>query len=240
MGVFDGRFYRSREREPALPAVSLIFVQSRDGNTGANDPSTLGGGETDKHLIYEGLSRVDADAVMAGSTTAQADELVFSVWHPEIVRLRQALGRPRHPAQIVITDRAHMPFHRALIFNEPSLRVVIISGTAAAAGLRHALATKPWIEIIDAGTPLSMTRALQRLRRRGMQVISCVGGRRTATTLLREGLVDDLYLTTSPRPGGEAGTPFYDGPPLKTTLVVEKAGRGAEEGVRFQHFLVER
>ena len=31
--------------------VNLVFVESREGNTGADDPSTLGGGETDQHLI---------------------------------------------------------------------------------------------------------------------------------------------------------------------------------------------
>ena len=71
--------------------------QSHDGNTGADDPGTLGGGNTDKHLIYEGLSRVDADAVLAGATTARSDELVFSVWHPELASLRRERGRAPSP-----------------------------------------------------------------------------------------------------------------------------------------------
>ena len=75
--VFDGDFYRAeRSFEGDLPTVSLVFVESRDGNTGAGDPVSLGGGETDTHLIYEGLSRVDADAVLAGATMARADDLV--------------------------------------------------------------------------------------------------------------------------------------------------------------------
>src|SRR5262245_40128055 len=37
-------------------ALSLVFVQSSDRNTGTPDPGSLGGGATDKHLIYEGLS----------------------------------------------------------------------------------------------------------------------------------------------------------------------------------------
>src|SRR5215470_3705990 len=81
-------------------ALSLVFVQSSDGNTGAADPSTLGGGPTDKHLIYEGLSRVAADGVLAGATTVRGNTF-FSVWHPELVALRDALRLPRHPAQMV-------------------------------------------------------------------------------------------------------------------------------------------
>ena len=58
---------------PDRPAISLVFVQTRDGNTGAPNPEDLGGGPTDKHLIYEGLSRVAADAVLAGATAQMLD-----------------------------------------------------------------------------------------------------------------------------------------------------------------------
>jgi hypothetical protein len=102
--LFDGPFYLSPLPE-RLPACHLVFVQSLDGNTGARDPQTLGGGETDKHLIYEGLARVPVDAVLVGSSTVRGGSVVFSVWHPELVRLRHALGQPRHPVQIVATRR---------------------------------------------------------------------------------------------------------------------------------------
>src|SRR5262249_6162414 len=62
--MFDGGFYVSPPVTGNRPAASLVFVRSRDGNTVAPDPATLGGGEADKHLIYEGLSRVAADAVL--------------------------------------------------------------------------------------------------------------------------------------------------------------------------------
>src|SRR5206468_8412332 len=56
--LFDGPFYMSPVSEkPASPKLEgvprakagLVFVQSRDGNTGAADPSSLGAGDTDKH-----------------------------------------------------------------------------------------------------------------------------------------------------------------------------------------------
>ena len=65
---FDGDFYRSAGAAAGdLPLVNLVFVESHDHNTGASHPSSLGGGETDTHLIYEGLSRVDVDAVLSGA-----------------------------------------------------------------------------------------------------------------------------------------------------------------------------
>ena len=38
------------------------------------------------------LSRVAADAVLAGAATIRGGDLVFSVWHPELVALRASLG----------------------------------------------------------------------------------------------------------------------------------------------------
>jgi riboflavin biosynthesis pyrimidine reductase len=70
------------------------------------------------------------------------------------------------------------------------------------------------------------------LRARGVTTVSAVGGRRTATALLDERLVQDLYLTTSPKSGGEANTPLYEGK-LDLVTVLVKAGTGREEGVRF-------
>lgn len=239
--LFDGPFYRSADpASDGTPVTSLVFVQSRDGNTGAADPSTLGGGNTDLHLIYEGLSRVDADAVMAGATTARAKDIVFSVWHPEVVALRLERGRARHPVQVVVTDGGNLRFEDGLMFQEETLRVFVITRTSAVRTVRARIASKPWIEVIDAGEPLSFERALRHLRRRGVEVLSCVGGRRTATGLLNGGLVTDIYLTTSAREGGEACTPYYAGPPLPLERIVLKEGRGQERGVRFEHFRVQR
>src|SRR3954466_7788642 len=72
-------------------AASLVFIQTRDGNTGGPDPGSFGGGATDQHLIYEGLSRVAADAVLAGAGSVHP-EAFFSVWHPVLISLRASPG----------------------------------------------------------------------------------------------------------------------------------------------------
>jgi 5-amino-6-(5-phosphoribosylamino)uracil reductase len=246
--LFDGDFLRSAAPvfadasagKPAegIPVTSLVFVQSKDGNTVAPDPSVLGGGDTDFHVIYEGLSRVDADAVLAGSATARARDLAFSVWHPDLVALRLARGRARHPAQVVVTDRGDLRVDDGLMFNEPELRVFIVTKSGAAAGIRRRVAGREWIEVLDAGEPLSLARAMRDLRDRGIEVVSAVGGRRTATALLKEGLISDIYLTTSAIEAGEPNTPYSGGPPLPLRRVLLKEGTGVETGVRFEHFVV--
>lgn len=237
--LFDGVFYRSAvAARPGIPSTSLVFVQSRDGNTVASDPSVLGGGDTDLHLIYEGLSRVDADAVLAGAATARGKDIVFSVWHPQLVALRLARGKPRHPAQVVVTVAGSLRFDEGLMFQEPSLRVFVITRSGAVKTIQDRLAGKPWIEVIDAGEPVSLACAMQQLGGRGVEVLSCVGGPRTAKALLDEQLVRDIYLTTSGIDAGTPGTPYHGGQPPRVDRAVLKEGQGIEAGVRFEHLIV--
>ena len=151
---FDGPFYL-HDAPAGRPAISLVFVQSKDGNTVAENPADLGGGPTDLHLIYEGLSRVAADAVLAGASSVGPNTL-FTIHHPALVLLRYELGLPPHPTQIVLSKSARLD-RSARIFNTPDVRSMVIDGSEP------------------------LPEALARLRRdHGIRRISCVGGRTTA------------------------------------------------------------
>jgi 5-amino-6-(5-phosphoribosylamino)uracil reductase len=238
--VFDGPFYvaAAPPNDPGadpgtdLPSTSLVFVRSRDGNTAAADPSSLGGGEADKHLIYEGLSRVAADAVMAGAETVRGGRIVLSIWHPELVALRASLRLPRHPVQIVATVRG-LDFQGRL-FDTPQLRVVIVTVGACTELMITPVANRPWMTILTMPTARDLPNAFRQLRDMGIARISCIGGRTIARQLIDAGLIQDLYLTTSAKDGGEPDTPLYSRP-LNGDLVVRKRGTGPDEGVVFEH-----
>lgn len=237
--LLDGPFFVSSvPTEPVLPSISLVFVQSRDGNTEAKDPAALGGGSTDTHVIYEGLSRVSADAVLSGSKTIGKGQLLFSVWHPELVRLRRQLGKPRHPAQIVMTSKGELPIEDGLLFNVPDVPVVIVCTDAAAESLNRRLRSRPWITIVPTGDPPDVRGALERLRTKlGIRRISAIGGRTAATALIDTGVVRDLYLTTSPIAAGTPDTPLYTGthPPARHLVVRKQSG----SGIVFEHFVLD-
>ncbi len=236
---YDGLYLLPARTQGDLPCLSLCFVQSRDGNTAARNPDDLGGGPTDKHLIYEGLSRVAADGVMAGAATAEGAETFFSVWHPQLVALRQALGLSRHPAQVVLTGRGCIDLERTLLFNVPDVPVYIIAAPAACERLESAIADHPSVELIpmhgdDLRTPLAYLR-----QKRGVARISCIGGRATATALLDAGYVQDLCLTTTGRVAGEPGTPFYTGKKkLALNLMVRKRADDPDYPIAFEHFAI--
>jgi riboflavin biosynthesis pyrimidine reductase len=231
--LFDGPLYVSPRRSADLPSTSLVFVQSRDGNTGARNPADLGGGDTDTHLIYEGLSRVAADAVLAGAETIRGGHLILSTWLSPLVALRASMGLPRHPIQIVATLRG-LAFDDALIFNVPELRVVLLTVPRCSDAMHQALAQRPWITPVVMKEAHDLHGAFRQLRGMGIRTISCIGGRTLARQLIDAALIEDLYLTTSSKEGGEPNTPLYP-TPLKGDLVVRKHGTGTDAGVIFEH-----
>jgi riboflavin biosynthesis pyrimidine reductase len=235
--MFGGFFYVSPSRSDELPSTNLVFVQSRDGNTVAPNPSAFGGGEADKHLIYEGLSRVASDAVLAGSRTIADGNLVLSVWRPELVALRAVMDLPRHPTQIVATIGG-LALDEGLMFNVPELRVILITVARAAEAMKTALAARPWITAIVMKDGDDLTTAFRELRRLGIGRVSCIGGRTLAAPLLDAGLIQDVYLTTGTNLGGEPGTPLYH-KPLRGREVLRKNGTGPDTGVVFQHIAIE-
>lgn len=233
---YDGPFSLAPLPGDGLPAISLVFVQSRDGNTGANNPGELGGGDTDKHLIYEGLSRVAAHGVMAGATTANGPDVFFSIWRPELVALRESRGLPRHPAQIVVTGRGCIDAEQCLLLNVPEVPVFVLASGLACAAIAGAARARPWVRILPI-EPQGLRHALLRLREEhGIERISAVGGRMTATSLVDEGLVQDVYLTTGAHVGGEPNTPWYAGkrPPTMQRLTA-KRGTAEDSRVLFEH-----
>ena len=209
--------------------VSLVFVQTKNGNTGGPNPSGFGGGPTDTHLIYEGLSRVAADAVLAGAGSVHRNAF-FSLWHPELVALRASLRLPRHPAQIVVSKRGSVDFD-ALLFNVPDVPAFLIAGDECIARHESALRARPWVRLIPMNAD-DLLPAFESLRRKeGIQRVSAIGGRFTATQLVNAGLIEDIYLTTTSLEGGEPGTPWYCGttPPQLTGIPASSGTKAAHE-----------
>ena len=231
--MFGGDFYLSPSSSPDLPSISLVFVESAEGNTVARNPAALGGGDTDKHVVYEGLSRVAADAVMAGAATIRGGQMFFSVWREELVELRHSLGLPRHPIQIVATLRG-VDLDTALLFNTPDLRVIVVTLAAVSDAMHRALSVRPWITTMAMHDATGIVSALRRIRELGVATISCIGGRTLARQMMRAGVVQDLYLTSSAQSGGEPNTPL-SAAPIRGRTVLTKRGTGRDEGIRFTH-----
>ena len=162
---------------------------------------------------------------------------MFSVWRPELIALRESLGKRRHPIQIVAT-LGGLDVDNMLIFNAPDVPVVLLTVGESASRMHDAVRSRPWITPIVMDGPGELGRAFVELRARGVERVSAVGGRRIAAQLIDAGLVQDVYLTTAPRPGGEPNTPM----PARAVdgrVSVRKRGTAAETGVVFEHLLIQ-
>ena len=233
---YDGPFHLF-ELPEHRPAVSLVFVQSLNGNTAADNPSDLGGGPTDKHLIYEGLSRVAADGVLAGASTV-GHSVFFTVKHPQFVALRRDLGLPRHPAQIVLSEEGRVDFS-SRVFSTPDVPVFLLAGDQCVRRCSMEVQRRPWITMVPTNGDLAAT--LTKLRHEhGINRISAVGGRHAATSLVDSGLVQDIYLTTSAIEAGEPNTPWYVGqsPPVLSPIV-RKREDATEQPILFEHLAID-
>src|SRR6202158_3364958 len=192
---FDGPFYVTTPAASGRPVCSLVFVQSADGNTVAGDPAVPGGGQTDMHVVYEGLSRVAADAVLAGAGTVRGGHSIFSVWHPALVDLRRSLRLPRHPVQVIATLRG-LDIDRGLLFNVTEVSVVVLMVSGGAATLERSVTQRPWIRVVTMQGPGHLVQAVRALRELNIDRISCVGARRLATEPFRSCFIGDVLLHT--------------------------------------------
>jgi riboflavin biosynthesis pyrimidine reductase len=181
------------------------------------------------------LTRVAADAVLAGATTASG-RVFFSVWRPEMVALRESLGLPRHPAQVVLTQKGRLDLDGTLLFNVPSVPVFILAGDRVPDRVVRAIEDRPWITLIRIEHG-DIRGSIARLCQYGIRRISAVGGRSAASALIDAGVVQDLYLTTSAAAAGQPGTPFYTGQrQIQSRLVVRKrSAPEVEPPIVFEH-----
>jgi riboflavin biosynthesis pyrimidine reductase len=141
---------------------------------------------------------------------------------------------------VVATRSGDLDVESSLLYNVPEVRVFILTEDAGARALEPFAQKRPWIQVLNAGAESDVIAGLKTLRaEHGIARVSSIGGRTLTTQLLEAGVIQDIYLTTSPKPGGEPDTPFYTGArPLEKTLVVRKSGRDEEAGVVFEHFVI--
>ena len=170
--------------------------------------------------------------MVVGAGTLHADAF-FTVWRPELIALRLSLGLPRHPAQVVLSADGSVRPEDVLLFNMTGVAVYVVTSRRGRDRLAAALDERPWaVAVVGESLPEQFAA----LREAGIRRACSVGGRRAASQLVDAGLAQDVYVTTTPRSGGEPGTPWYTGTrdlQMRTALV--KTWDGPHGTVRFEH-----
>jgi riboflavin biosynthesis pyrimidine reductase len=190
------------------PAVYANFVGSVDGVVALPGPEESGqlisgGDEPDRFIM--GLLRACADAVVVGAGTFRKGGR--ALWHPESVfpgageayaQLRLKLGLSPHPLLVVVTasgdlDASQPALRDSLVLTTPEgerrLRGRLPSGSKA---------------LVPGGDRIGGQALVACLRDQGLRSLLVEGGPTLAGQLFREGLIQQLFLTTSPRLFGRA------------------------------------
>jgi riboflavin biosynthesis pyrimidine reductase len=184
------------------PRLLLNMVSTVDGR------ATLGGrsgpisDRADRELFHSLRSAVDG--VLVGAGTVRMERYGRIIRDESVRRLRRERGLAEEPLACIVSGRLALDADIPLLA-DPAARVVIV--TSSEASLPAAAAQIDYVRARRAGR-LDLAAALAELRARfGLQVLLCEGGPHLALELIAAGLLDELFLSLSPRlAGGEAAS----------------------------------
>jgi riboflavin-specific deaminase-like protein len=177
------------------PYLVLNMVSSLDGKA-TIDWRTKGlSTEHDRQLFHH--LRTQADAVMVGAGTARVERYGRMIKTDELREKRVREGLRPDPLAVVVSGRLDLP-HDLPLLNEPDQPVVIATASEAVLpGLGE------HVEYARVGDDLPLLMAMLR-EERDVRSVLCEGGPTLNFHLLAAGLVDELFLTLSPKLAGGA------------------------------------
>ena len=182
------------------PMVTLKLAQTADGYAA--------GGRYDQRLMITGqaanakvqILRSLHDAIMVGIGTAQEDNPLMTVRIP---------GAHYAPLRVVLDAEAQLDIKSRLVQSVGHVPVLVLIGPDAPSdrveNLRQAGVMLENIPMADGR--LDLGAALRSLSVRGITRVFSEGGPRVASSLIAQGLADNVVIFTSPKPFAREGVP---------------------------------
>ena len=193
---------------PGLPHVLLSVAVSVDGFIDDTSPSRLVlSGEADLDRVDE--VRAGVDAVLVGAGTLRTDDPRLLVRSAARRSRRVARGHPEHPIKVTVTGSGNLDPGAAFFTTGDTRKIVYAAGPAVGTARERLDGVA---EVVDAGTPLDLRRALADLATRGVHRLLVEGGSSVLTQFLRYGLADELHLAVAPFFVGDPTAPRFVGP----------------------------
>jgi riboflavin-specific deaminase-like protein len=215
------------------PYVAVNMVATVDGRASVAGRTAPISSVADRQLFHALRTRVDA--VLVGAGTLRTERYGRLVRDPRRREQREAAGLGPDPLAIVVSGRLDLSCDLPLLADASS-RVVVV--TASAASLEGCAAEISYLR----SDPVDLAAALARVRcEHGVRSILCEGGPNLNASLLAEGLVDELFLTTVPKIAGGAGALTIVGAaPLDEPLDAELVWLLERDGELFARYRVAR
>jgi riboflavin-specific deaminase-like protein len=180
------------------PYVVVNMVATGDGRASVAGRTAPLSSAADRQLFHSLRTRVDA--VMVGAGTVRVERYGRIVPDPERRAQRELAGLQGDALAVVVSASLNLQTDLPLL-QDPDSRVVVI--TASDEELEGCAAQVEYLR----SAPVDLRSALARLREDyAISSILCEGGPHLNASLLAEGLLDELFLTTVPKLAGAAGS----------------------------------
>ncbi|HEY2993810.1 MAG TPA: dihydrofolate reductase family protein [Methylomirabilota bacterium] len=150
--------------------------------------------------------RCFGDVSVGAETVRTQPELVLTPQQPsdeplpELFAFREAAALPRQPRNIVYTIHGRLPMgHR--IFTTPGIHPLVVTTAEGGAEVRRRAGsgTPPPLIVDDLLAPAGLRHAHERLFTDfGVRYLDCEGGETVLHALRAAGLLDEVFLTTTP------------------------------------------
>lgn len=211
--------------------LRVNFVASADGAVTLAGKSGGLSGPADKRVFQ--LLRDMADVVLVAAGTIRNEGYGYPGFAPERRARRVDAGLEELPTFAIVSRSLNLDLSSSL-FTDPPVRSVVLTDETAPADRRTEL--ERYAEVVSTD---GLTGHVRALRERGHRRILCEGGPSLFAGLNKEGLLDELCLTTSPLlagpgPGRIVAGPEHPPVPLTLTTLLE------EDGALFHRFAVRK
>jgi riboflavin biosynthesis pyrimidine reductase len=220
------------------PYLLLNMIATTDGRATLGGRSGPLGGRADKELLY-GL-RTAVDAVMAGAGTVRAERYGRLIRDDRGRAIRRDRGLAEEPLACIVSGRLALDSGIPLLA-ESGTRVAILTSSEASLP-QDCRAEISYVRSAHDGQ-LDLPGATAELYERfGVRTLLCEGGPHLNAQLLAHGLVDELFLTLSPKlAGGDAVSEtlrIVSGPEFDPPLALELAGVLEQDSYLFLRYRV--
>jgi riboflavin-specific deaminase-like protein len=222
---------------PDRPYLVLDMVETLDGRIAIDGRSGSIGNQADRQ-IFHGL-RTQVDAVMAGAGTVRTERYGPVIKNDELRERRVREGLSPDPLAVVVSGRLNLPADLPLL-QDPGSHVVVLT---ASGGEPPDVPAR--VDVLrgepapDAGVVLApLLRGLR--EDHGVRSIVCEGGPALNHGLLREGLVDELFLALSPKLAAGEPLTVVTGVGLRPPLDLGLLSVHESEGHLFMRYRVLR
>jgi riboflavin-specific deaminase-like protein len=218
------------------PYVIVNMVSTADGRATLEGRAGAIGNRADRELFHQ--LRTRTDAVMAGAGTVRVEHYRRLVRDPQLRAQRERDGLRPDPLAIVVSGRLDLPLDDVPLLGDPDSQVAIV--TRSAGEIAGAAAELHYVR--SPGDALDLGAALGELRSRlGVRSILCEGGPTLNGALLAEGLVDELFLSLSPKlTAGPAPLTIVAGEALPDPVEMELLWLLESEGHLFLRYALRR